>query len=168
MEYSKQIDLLTLKMMTFDRNDAKRIHHFIKVHRYAQMIGHMEQLDEHTQFVTECAALVHDIGIHPAEEKYGACDGKLQEKEGPAYARRMLEELGFVKADIDRICYLVGHHHTYTNIEGMDYQILVEADFLVNFYEDALGPDAIRSALDKVFRTKSGKVLCQITYSPEE
>ena len=50
----------------------------------------------------------------------------------------MLEELEFDETDIEQICYLVGHHHTYTNIEGIDYQILVEIDFLVNFYEDKL------------------------------
>ena len=50
----------------------------------------------------------------------------------------MLEELVFDETDIEQICYLVGHHHTYTNIEGIDYQILVEIDFLVNFYEDKL------------------------------
>ena len=44
----------------------------------------------------------------------------------------MLEELEFDETDIEQICYLVGHHHTYTNIEGIDYQILVEIDFLKN------------------------------------
>ena len=29
------------------------------------------------------------------EEKYGNCNGKLQEKEGPALAKKLLEELGF-------------------------------------------------------------------------
>lgn len=133
MNHTETLDLLTEKMIYFNRNDPKRIQHFIKVHRFAQLIGRMEKLDAHTQFITECAALVHDIGIRPAEEKYGHCTGKLQEQEGPAHARRMLEELSIDAADIARVCYLVAHHHTYTDIDGIDYQILVEADFLVNF-----------------------------------
>lgn len=36
----------------------------------------------------------------------------------------------------ERVSYLVGHHHTYDHIDGMDYQILVEVDFLVNFNEN--------------------------------
>ena len=160
----RTIDLLELKMMDFNRGDPKRIQHLMKVHRFAQLLGHMEGLDEHTQFVTECAALVHDIGIRPAEEKYGACSGPLQEQEGPAYARPMLEALGLSPADVDRICYLVGHHHTYTAIDGPDYQILVEADFLVNLYEDQLGPEAVDSALERIFRTRSGKQLCRTLY----
>lgn len=87
MNQTEQIDLLEQNMMRFNKGDAKRIQHFMKVHRFAQLIGHMEKLDAHTQFITECAALVHDIGIRPAEKQYGACDGKLQEKVGPAYAR---------------------------------------------------------------------------------
>ena len=71
------------------------------------------------------------------------------------------------EADIERICYLVGHHHTYTNIDGIDYQILVEADFLVNFYEDELRQDSIQTAFDKIFRTESGKTICRISYFTE-
>ena len=158
------IDMLTQRMIHFNRNDPQRIQHLIKVHRFAQMIGRMEQLDEHTQFLIECAALVHDIGIRPAEEKYGMCNGKLQEQEGPAYAEKMLGDMELEKADIERICYLVGHHHTYTNIDGIDYQILVEADFLVNFYEDNLGKNTIETTLQKIFRTESGKALCRLCY----
>lgn len=167
MKYSERIDLLEMKMMIFNQNDPKRIQHLMKVHRYAQIIGHMEKLDEHTQFLTECAALVHYIGIRPAEEKYGICNGKLQEQEGPAYARRMLNELHFDETDIKRICYLIAHHHTYTNINGIDYQILVEADFLVNFYEDNSNQNAVQSAYNKIFRTEAGKTLCKISYSVE-
>ena len=39
---------------------------------------------------------------------------------------------------VERICYLIGHHHTYKDVDGADYQLLLEADFLVNAYEDAL------------------------------
>ena len=164
MNQTEQIDLLEQNMMCFNKGDAKRIQHLMKVHRFTQLIGRMEKLDAHTQFITECAALVHDIGIRPAEKQYGACDGKLQEKVGPAYAREMLEEMQFEKADIDRICYLVAHHHTYQNIDGVDYQILVEADFLVNAYEDALNKDAIQTVYNKIFRTEAGKTLCRLSY----
>ena len=144
------IDMLMQKMIRFNQNDPQRIDHLIKVHSFAQMIGRMEQLYGHSQFLTECAALVHDIGIRPAEEKYGMSNGRLQEQEGPFYARKMLGELGFEEADINRICYLVGHHHTYVDIDGIDYQILVEADFLVNFYEDNLGKNIIETTLQKI------------------
>ena len=82
---------------------------------------------------------------------------KAAGQEGPFYARKMLEKLGFENPISKRICYLVGHHHTYTDIDGIDYQILVEADFLVNFYEDDLGQDAINAAFTEDFSDRSGK-----------
>ena len=56
---------------------------------------------------------------------------------------------------------MIGHHHTYTNIDGMDYQILVEADFLVNFYEDGMSKEVIQTACGRIFKTASGIRLCR-------
>ncbi len=156
-----KVDRLTLAMIEFDKGDAMRIQHFLKVHRFAQLIARLEHVDSHTQLVTEMAAVVHDIGIHAAEAKYGNSNGKYQEELGPAPARQLLTEQGFDTGDIERVCYLVGHHHTYTHIDGIDYQILVEADFLVNFFEDNISKKGIENALSHVFKTESGKRLCR-------
>lgn len=58
---------------------------------------------------------------------------------------------------LQRVKYLVGHHHTYKDIDGMDYQILVEADFLVNLYEDGADAETAAKTKETIFRTKSGK-----------
>lgn len=149
------------EMILFDSGDPKRIQHFTKVHSYAKLIGEMEGMQEQELFILEAAAYAHDIGIHPAEEKYGRCDGKLQEQEGPAAAERMLRKLGFEDAVIERVCYLIGHHHTYQNIEGMDYQILVEADFLVNLYEDGAAKKTVEETMRRIFKTEAGKSICR-------
>lgn len=151
-------------MVKFDAADSKRIQHFVKVHAFARRIAQGEGADAETLFITEAAAYVHDIGIKPAERKYGSCSGKLQEQEGPAPARAMLEDLGFQPHVIDRVCYLVGHHHTYSNIDGLDYQALVEADFLVNMYEDGVSQSAVQSALRSIFRTETGTRLCKTMF----
>lgn len=171
METYGEIDRITHRMMEFDAGSPERIQHFLKVHRLAQLIGRAEHLEEHTQWILECAALVHDIGIGPCEKKYGRCTGKLQETEGPAYASALLAEFSLPAEDIQRICYLVAHHHTYTQIDGMDYQILVEADFLVNLYERGTGRDGIQQTLRHLFKTAAGISLCQTMFgldpSPE-
>ena len=137
---------LIIKMTEFNAGDPKRIQHFIKVYEFAHVIGMKEQLEEEQLRVLDMAAIMHDIGIRPSEEKYGRCDGKLQEQEGPAYARKMLAEFSEVSEDeINRICYLIAHHHTYDNVDGLDYRILLEADFLVNAMEDDLDKAAIIS-----------------------
>ena len=158
--YSRQqLDDLFMKMINYYEGDPKRIQHFTKVHSFARLIGIGEKLDDGTLFTLEAAAYTHDIGIRIAEEKYGKSDGKLQEQEGPIVAQKMLSELGFENYIIERICYLIGHHHTYDNMDGMDYQILVEADFLVNLYEDAMSDRAKVSAYSNIFKTATGKEL---------
>lgn len=162
------LDELYYKMIEFFHGDPKRIQHLIKVHSLSRLIGIGEKLDATSLFILEAAAYTHDCGIRPAEEKYGKCDGKLQEQEGPTVAQQMLLELGFENYMIERICYLIGHHHTYTNMDGMDYQILVEADFLVNLYEDDANRHTIQKAYDNIFRTDTGKQIFVQMYGVEE
>ena len=148
---------LIIKMTEFNDGDPKRIQHLIKVFEFAHIIAVKEGLDEKALKILDMASIMHDIGIRPAEQKYGKCNGKLQEQEGPAYAREMLSEFSGVSAEeVERVCYLIAHHHTYENVEGLDYRILLEADFLVNAMEDGLDKDAIVHFRDKVFETKTG------------
>ena len=156
---------LTALMTAYNAGDPKRIQHFIKVFQLASVIGTLEQVDEETLFVLETAAIVHDIGIRICEQKYHMCDGKHQELEGPAEARKLLATTGnYTEEQIERVCWLVGHHHTYKNIEGIDYQILVEADFLVNIYEDELPTENIRTIKQRIFRTPTGIRLLEDMY----
>ena len=75
---------------------------------------------------------------------------------GMPIAEEMLTKLGYDKNVIERVSYLVGHHHTYSNIDGIDYQILVEADFLVNIDEDEMTKETAENVREKIFKTKSG------------
>jgi HD superfamily phosphodiesterase len=152
------------EMMRFDAGDARLIQHFIKVHAFARRIGQREGLDARTQEILEVAALTHDIGIRICEEKYGSSSGPLQEKEGPPVAAALFARLGLEQTLVDRVCHLIGHHHTYEGIDGMDYRILVEADFLVNLYEGASGAEAIRHAYDTIFRTDAGRDMCRVMF----
>lgn len=156
-------------MLQYFNGDPRRCQHLIKVASLAREIALLENLDAQTVELVEAAGLVHDCGIKIGEAKYGAgqCTGKIQEQEGPAAAQKILAELGYDAAAAERICYLVGHHHTYNNIDGLDYQILVEADFLVNFYEDGLSTDAIAHTVEKIFRTAGGKLLAQAMFGLE-
>ena len=153
---------LIVKMTEFNAGDPKRIQHFLKVYEFAHVIGIREGLDPETLHILEMAAILHDIGIRPSEEKYGRCDGKLQEQEGPAYAKEILAQFPEVTAaETDRICYLIAHHHTYNKIDEIDYQILVEADFLVNIMEDGLSKEAALKAYESIFKTTCGKMICR-------
>ena len=155
------INQLHLAMIELYKGDAKRIQHLCKVHSYAKLIAETVYVDKNCQFIIEAAALTHDIGIHICEEKYGSCNGKLQEKEGPAIAEKLLGELGFDRNVSERVQYLIAHHHTYGNINEMDYQILVEADFLVNIMEEGSSKEAAIKAYQNIFKTSCGKKICR-------
>lgn len=152
-------------MIAYYAGDVRRINHFLKVYGFAKAIGEMEGLDESTQEIIEIAALTHDIGIKNSEEKYNSSAGNYQQIEGPPEAKKLLEGLDIESGVIDRVCWLIARHHTYTDIQGIDYQILVEADFLVNFHEDNVSQDSIQSIRDKIFKTLSGKMILNAIYT---
>lgn len=155
------LNTLFSEMIRYYGGSARHIQHFVKVHAFAKLIGEMENIGEETLEILEAAAYVHDIGVKPAEEKFGSCEGPLQEREGVPAAKEMLDRLGFEERLAERVCFLVGHHHTYTEIDGIDYQILVEADFLVNLYEDAADKGTVEAVYKNIFRTESGKRICR-------
>lgn len=156
MNPQEAIARLTREMIHYDGGDAKRIQHFIKVHQFARTIGISEGIDEEQLYVLEAAAILHDVGIHAAEAKYGNCHGKHQEELGPEEARKVLAEVeGFTSEQKERICWLIAHHHTYTNVTSADHRILLEADFLVNSFEDNLSQEGIITFRNQVFRSAS-------------
>lgn len=151
-------------MIDYYGTDIRRINHFLKVFAFAKTIGEGERLATNDQKLLEISAVVHDIGIKISEQKYNSSAGKYQEIEGPAQAEMLLSKLGFDESFIKDVCYIVAHHHTYSNITTLPYRILVESDFLVNLYEDGASINAVQQADTKIFRTKTAKKLLKKMY----
>ena len=149
------------KMILLSDANFHDINHFLKVHAYALTIGACEDLSQAQRYTLELAAIVHDIACPLCREKYGNTNGKRQEEEGGPLVRSFLADAGLSAEQVDRVAYLVSHHHTYTDIDGIDYQILVEADFLVNICDDNLTKDAALKAYNNIFKTESGKKICR-------
>lgn len=144
------------KMIRFSDGNIHDIEHFMKVWAFAKTIGEQERLDEHTQMILELAAVVHDISCPLCRLKYGNTNGKLQEREGPALVAAFSEGSDLSERDVRRISWLVAHHHTYTDVDGLDHRILLEADFLVNAGESGSPKAAVLKARDIIFKTQSG------------
>lgn len=144
------------KMIAQAGGNKHDIAHFLKVYTYARLIGEKEQLDARTQETLEITAVIHDIACPLCREKYGNTNGKYQEQESSPLVAVFLEGTGVNGAMKERISYLVCHHHTYTDVDGLDYQIMLEADFLVNADESQMSEAAIRHARETFFKTKTG------------
>ena len=146
-ETQQTINNVIAKMIAYSDGNKHDIAHFLKVYTYARMIGEMENLTERKQEILEIAAVIHDIACPVCRVKYGntkdvEIDDEMKE----------------------RINYLVSHHHTYTNVDGLDYRILLEADFLVNADESEMSENAVETARERVFETNTGKKLLTSIY----
>ena len=150
------ITQLMEKMIAFSNGNIHDIDHFVRVWNYARTIGALEGLDDNTQYILEVAAIVHDIACPLCREKYGNTGGRHQEEEGAPMAADFLKDSGMTPEQIERVAYLVGHHHTFTGIDGVDYQILIEADYIANATENGYSKNNVRNFAEKVFRTGAG------------
>lgn len=153
------------KMIAASDGNIHDIDHLIRVWSYARTIGKLEHLPEETQLILEVAAIIHDIACPLCRAKYGNTNGKHQEEEGAVLAKEFLADTGMTQEQIERAAYLVGHHHTLTGIDGLDWQILIEADYIANATENGYGEQNVRSFIQKVMKTDSAKRLAQAVFN---
>lgn len=154
----------TKKMVQFYHGSVHDVSHFLKVYALAKTIGELEGLAPPMQETLELAAVVHDIACPLCREKYGNANGKKQELESPPLVEEFFSDLPVTLETVQRISWIVAHHHTYGLSDDLDYQILLEADYLVNAGESGYSAESVQSALHKIFRTKSGKELLSSLY----
>jgi predicted metal-dependent HD superfamily phosphohydrolase len=150
------IGKVTAGMIDFFGKDRQRIAHALKVYAYAAAIAELEQLSPEERELIAMAALLHDVGIKIAEATYGSCTARQQEELGPDAAADILSTLDVPQTVIDRVKFLIAHHHSPAAGEDIDFRILLEADFLVNFEEENLPLSSVEPTAQKHFRTKSG------------
>ncbi len=136
----------------------------MKAYAYAKTIGECEQLNSKTQAVLEVAAIMHDIACPLCREKYGNTNGQYQEIEGVILAEEFLKDSCYFDEFIERVIFLVGHHHTFKDIEGIDYQILIEADYIINADESNYTKENIHNAMKRIFKTETGISLLKSIY----
>lgn len=151
-------------MIKYFGDDARRINHAIKVLGYASAIAIAEKISSNEKRVIGLASILHDIGIKEAELKYQSSAGNYQEIEGPPIAKKIMEESGVPGETVSRVCYIIANHHSYKKIDGLDFQVLVEADFIVNAFEDNIDKKAIGSMSEKLFKTATGKEILRTMY----
>ena len=161
---SMTISQIIEKMIAFSDGNIHDIDHFIRVWTYARTIGELENLDRETQFLLEVAAITHDIACPLCRVKYGNTNGKYQEEEGVPMVKEFLSDTGIAEEVIDRVAFLVGHHHTFSGIDGIDYQILIEADYIANATENGYGQESVVNFMQKIMKTEGGKQILKAIY----
>lgn len=137
------------------------VDHTNRVLSNAEYIMNGEAISSSMRETISLAAVLHDIGAIEAQKKYGSMEGHFQEIEGPAIARSILERIGAPTDITNRVCYIVGHHHTPAKIDGIDFQIVWEADYLeyLQFGEKEKDEGTLHKKVLENFRTPTGRQL---------
>lgn len=135
------------------------IEHTLKVLKNAEDIMEGENVNKEDRELISIVTILHDIGVVEAQRKYGSIDGEYQEKEGSLVARNILNNAGMDPESIERICFIIGHHHTPSKIDGLDFQIQWDADLLENMttmFKEAESSE-IKQFIDVNFKTGTGR-----------
>ena len=154
-------DKLIKELEEYFGNDLKRIKHAKKVLDYAEELLRKEGGDWH---IVVPAAILHDVGIKITEQKYGSSDGHLQEKTGPEVAAKILLKLGFKKEEVEEICQIIGHHHSPGKIKSLNFDIILDADRLVNLKDETGAKDKLEKIISKIFVTKTAREIAKTVY----
>jgi len=144
-------------------DDDKRVAHALRVLEYAKRILETEEAD--AQVVVAAAAL-HDIGIPESERKHGNAAPENQHQEGPPIAREILTRLGVEAEEVEKVCDIIGHHHTPRNEETPEFNVVFDADVLRNWMESGppdLTPE-LETKINKAFRTEGGRRLAKSVF----
>jgi HD superfamily phosphodiesterase len=159
-------DILINKMKEVFGDDQKRIKHALAVLEYAQRIQAAEGGDE---AVVTAAAILHDIGIHEAEQKYKSAAGKYQEIEGPPIAEKILNGVGFDPDRTGHICKIIANHHSARNIDTLEFRIIWDADWIVNIPDEcgAMDRSRLKEFIGKIFKTNTGRQIANELYLHE-
>jgi hypothetical protein len=148
-------DKLIDQMKKVFAEDKKRIEHALAVLNYAEKIRAVEGGNP---LVVKAAAILHDIGIHEAERKYGSAVGRYQEIEGPPISKRILQNYDIPAEAVKHICRIIANHHSAKDIDTTEFKILWDADYLVNIpdnYPNA-SKEKLQEIIDKTFKTHQG------------
>jgi hypothetical protein len=160
LDIVKNLKVIREKLVSQMKNvfgkDLKRIEHALSVLDYAEQIQNVEGGDP---LIVRAAAILHDIGIHMAERKYGSPAGKYQEIEGPPIAGEILEKQDIPAEAIEHICKIIANHHSSKDIDTVEFRIVWDADQIVNLPTDSSGVsnEKLQKIIDKNFKTDEGR-----------
>ena len=152
---------LLLKALCYEAGHPRRTQHILKVYALAKLLGEREGVSQEEQQTLRAAAILHDIPIRLCKIRYhgDACQ-ENQQKEAPGLVASFLQEAGYPSDSIEKVLQLVLRHHDYTGPHSKLLQLLIEADLLVNCYENPPEEEK-RKNLESLFVTETGKLLFQ-------
>ena len=145
-------------VLLYENGHIRRTKHILMVHSLAKSIGSEEGLSLEQLQIVQSAAILHDIAIKKCKRKYNDASIEKQQLECIPVAKKFLKACNYVPSYTEKILNLIYHHHDYGACKGIEHQILIEADLIVNCLEHR---NYREKAADVAvhFHTKTGKEL---------
>ncbi|MFW6006652.1 MAG: HD domain-containing protein [Halanaerobiales bacterium] len=161
---------LMAEMEKYYGEDENRINHTRRVLSYAEKImANSKNLDFDREIVVY-TAILHDVGIPIAEEKYGSAVGKYQEREGPPIARNIMEGCNVAESVIKEVCEIIANHHSPGVIDTDNFKVFYDADWLVNLpaeYDLPENRKETKNIIDKIYFTEAAKEIARNEFIQE-
>ncbi len=144
-----EMSALISLLIQHNTGNPEKVNHILKVCSLARAIAIEEGLSDDKILTIEVAAAVCDIADTGAESAQ--------------VSDMLLLNLGYERSFIEKVHNLIVKNASYEDIQGIEYQILAEANFLVKAFEKRLDKESIVEVLNTVFKTKCGKqYLCDM------
>ncbi len=145
----------------YEEGHPRRTQHILKVYALAKLLGEQEKLSVEDQQILQAAAILHDIAIKYCKQHYnGDASQEKQQLEAPALVTYFLQEANYIPSYIPKIMELVINHHNYDILKDKTLQLLMEADLIINCYEDYPNPEK-KEYIKSIFQTPLGKQLLE-------
>lgn len=128
---------LLYSALCYEEGHCRRTQHILKVYALAKLLGEQEKISTEDQQILQAAAILHDIAIKYCKKHYnGDASQEKQKKEASHLVQEFLQEANYLPSYIPKIVDLVSKHHDYRKEKSKLLQILIEADLIVNCYEN--------------------------------
>ena len=132
----EQEQTLLLDALLYEDGHQRRTEHILKVYGLARLLGEAEGLETEERMILQ----------------------ENQRREAPRLVEAFLQQAGYPAQCTPRVLELVERHHDYSGSHGRLLGLLMEADLLVNCYEDPPSPERLEK-LAPLFRTETGRRL---------
>ncbi len=123
--------------LRYEEGHARRTQHILKVYALAKLFGEEEKLSDEDRQILQAAAILHDIAIKYCKEHGSGDAGQERQREAaPRLVAQFLSEANYLPAYAPKILDLVLRHHDYDHDRSRLLQLLMEADLIVNCFEN--------------------------------
>lgn len=131
-----RVNEILIEALKFENGHIRRTQHILKVHSLAKLFAEKLGLDKKALELLEIAAILHDIGINSCKDKGVNPSLENQLIEVKMILSNFSKKYEISPKEEKEIYFLIENHHNYLDLNNLSHQILIEADLIINIFEN--------------------------------